>query len=267
MESEHLAGGSGGVWRICANGVTRVHRPTGPWTPAVHALLEHLHERGLPGIPRVHGIDAEGREVLDYLPGDTLDPETTQPGDAALADAAAWLRKYHDAVRDFRPGALAWRQGVQALEADEIICHNDPGLYNWVVQEGEFAGMIDWDRAGPGRPLDDLAFLVWSGVPLLRPAPVADVVRRLQLVAVAYGGVTATAVLDAVDARMALIAARWQAGIERGDPGTLALRDSGAMGRHLLRVREFGQREVAIRHELAASRENPGKEQLGWSGE
>ena len=261
MESEHLAGGSGGVWRVRRGGVTRVHRPTGPWTPAVHALLAHLNERGLDGIPRVLGIDAEGREVLDYLPGDTLDPETTQPTDDALAAAAAWLRRFHDAVRDFRPDALTWRQGVQAIEADEIICHNDPGLYNWVVQDGEFAGMIDWDRAGPGHPLDDLAFLVWSGVPLLRPVPLQDAVRRLQLVAAAYGDVTAAAVLDAVDARMALIASRWEAGIKRGDPGTLALRDSGAMERHLTRVREFEQREIAIRHELTGSERKQGQPQ------
>ncbi|WP_033348790.1 phosphotransferase [Leucobacter salsicius] len=253
MESEHLAGGSGGVWRVRTGDVTRVHRPTGPWTPAVHSLLAHLHARGLDGIPCVHGLDDEGREVLDYLPGDTLDPETTAPSDAALAAAAGWLRRFHDAVADFRPGAVAWRQGVQALGEGEIICHNDPGLYNWVVQGGEFAGMIDWDRAGPGRPLDDLAFLVWSGVPLLRPTPVADSVRRLQIAAEGYGGVSALDVVDAVDARMDLIAGRWRAGIERNDPGTLALRDSGAMDRHLSRVREFGDREVAIRSELARS--------------
>lgn len=231
--------------------VTRVHRPTGPWTPAVHRLLEHLHARGLDGIPRVHGLDDEGREVLDYLPGDTLDPETTAPSDDALADAAAWLRRFHEAVADFRPGAVAWRQGVQPLGVGEIICHNDPGLYNWVVQGGEFAGMIDWDRAGPGRPLDDLAFLVWSGVPLLRPAMVADSARRLQIAAAAYGGVSALQLVDAVDARMDLIAERWRAGIERNDPGTIALRDSGAMERHLTRVREFGDRSRAIRIELA----------------
>lgn len=219
----------------------------------MHSLLAHLHERGLDGIPRVHGLDDEGREVLDYLPGDTLDPETTAPSDAALAAAASWLRRFHDAVADFCPGAVAWRQGVQALGEGEIICHNDPGLYNWVVQGGEFAGMIDWDRAGPGRPLDDLAFLVWSGVPLLRPIPEADAVRRLRVAAAAYGGVSALALVDAVDARMELIAGRWRAGIERNDPGTLALRDSGAMERHLTRVREFGDREVAIRNELARS--------------
>lgn len=250
MESEHLAGGSGGVWRVRTGEVTRVHRPTGAWTPAVHALLQHLNERGLDGIPAVHGLDDEQREVLDYLPGDTLDPETEISSDEALAAACAWLRRFHDAVADFRPGPTVWRQGIQELAEGEIICHNDPGLYNWVVQGGEFAGMIDWDRAGPGRPLDDLAFLVWSGVPLLRPIAAADAARRLELAAKSYGGVSALELTDAVDARMALIASRWQAGIARQDPGTLALRDSGVMDRHLARVREFGDRQPAIRREL-----------------
>lgn len=251
VESEHLPGGSGGVWRMrSADGETRVHRPTGPWTPAVHHLLAFLNERGLDGIPAVYGIDAEHREVLDYLPGATLDPETEEVDDAALAAAAAWLRRFHDTVREFRPGALEWRQGVQELASDEVICHNDPGLYNWVVVDGEFAGMIDWDRAGPGRPIDDLAFLCWSGVPLLRELPVADAARRVALAAASYGDIDPSELLDAVDARMGLIAARWRAGIERGDPGTIALRDAGVMDRHLARVAGFDARRELIRAAL-----------------
>ena len=216
----------------------------------MHALLAHLRDRGLDGIPEVIGLDDEGREVLEYLPGETLDPETEQVPDQVLAAAAAWLRRFHDAVGSFRPGALEWRQGVQALAADEVICHNDPGLYNWVVSGGAFAGVIDWDRAGPGRPLDDLAFLCWSGVPLLREIPLEDAARRVALAASAYGGVSPEELLTAVEERMELIAERWRAGIERGDPGTLALRDSGIMDRHLARVREFTEREAAIAERL-----------------
>ncbi|WP_449281329.1 phosphotransferase [Leucobacter sp.] len=251
MESEYMPGGSGGVWRIgTPGGATRVHRPTGPWTPAVHELLEYLGSHGLDGVPRVRGFDDEGREVLDYLPGETLDPETEQASDEALEAAAAWLRRFHDTVRGFRPGPREWRQGVQDPGVDEVICHNDPGLYNWVVADGGFAGMIDWDRAGPGKPVDDLAFLCWTGVPLLREIPVADAARRLALAAAAYGGIDPGELLDAVDARMELIAQRWRAGIERGDPGTLALRDAGIMDRHLAKVRDFGTRREAIREEI-----------------
>lgn len=249
-QSDHLPGGSGGVWRVRdGSGETRVHRPTGPWTPAVHELLRFLGERGLDGIPVVYGVDDEQREVLSYLPGETLDPESDQPSDDALAAAAGWLRRFHDAVADFAPTSDVWRQGEQPLDRarGEIICHNDPGLYNWVVVEGEFAGMIDWDRAGPGLPIDDLAFLVWSGVPLLREVPATEAARRIRLAAAAYGGVSGSELLDAVTHRMGLIAARWRAGIERGDPGTLALRDAGIMARHEARVAAFAGRRESIR--------------------
>ena len=253
MESEHLPGGSGGVWRIAgADGVTRVHRPTGPWTPAVHELLAHLGARGLDGIPAVHGLDDEGREVLDYLPGETLDPETTQVSDDALAAAAAWLRRFHDAVRDFPREPRVWRQGTQTLGPGEVICHNDPGLYNWLLRDGDFAGMIDWDRAGPGRPIEDLAFLCWSGVPLLRPIPPADAARRVAIAAAAYGGIEPEELLVAVDARMELIAARWRAGLEREDPGTIALRDGGIMARHAERIAGFAARSGELRARLTA---------------
>ncbi|MEJ6489044.1 phosphotransferase [Leucobacter sp. USCH14] len=253
MEREHLPGGSGGVWRVReADGVTRVHRPTGPWTPAVHALLAFLDARGLDGIPRVHGFDGEGQEILDYLPGRTLDPEVDSVDDAALAAAVSWLRRFHDAVRHFTPGVLEWRQGVQRLEAGQVVCHNDPGLYNWMVVDGTFAGMIDWDRAGPGDPVDDLAFMCWSSIPLLRETAPSDAARRLVLAAETYGGVTAQQLLIAVEARMSLISARWRDGIERGDPGTLALRDAGIMDRHHRRVEEFLRRRTEITAVLEA---------------
>jgi len=42
---------------------------TGAWTPAVHALLRHLKRAGFDAAPRVLGFDAQGREVLTYVPG------------------------------------------------------------------------------------------------------------------------------------------------------------------------------------------------------
>ncbi|QIM19096.1 phosphotransferase [Leucobacter coleopterorum] len=253
METEYLPGGSGGVWRVrLPDGEARVHRPTGPWTPAIHALLEFLADQGLDGVPTVLGFDDENREVLSFLPGHTLDPETEQSTLEALTQAAAWLRRFHDTVRKYRPGEVEWRQGSQRLGTDEVICHNDPGLYNWVIVEDEFAGMIDWDRAGPGRPIDDLAFLCWSGVPLLREIPNLEVAARVEAAAKAYGGVDPVELLNAVESRMGLIEQRWRAGIERGDPGTIALRDSGAMDRHLARVQAFLERRHAILEVMAA---------------
>jgi hypothetical protein len=49
-----------------------VHRESGPWTPAVHRLLQRLHEAGVTDVPRPLGMDTEQREVLTFLPGDVL---------------------------------------------------------------------------------------------------------------------------------------------------------------------------------------------------
>lgn len=262
-EGKFLPGGSGGVWKIrTPTGEPRVHRPTGPWTQAVHELLAHLNAHELDGIPHVIGI-VDAREVLSYLPGDTLDPETEQVSDAALAQAVTWMRRFHNAVQTFVPSNDVWRQGEQPLKPGEIICHNDPGLYNWVMRDGEFVGMIDWDRAGPGIPTDDLAFLCWSGVPLLREIPLADVARRLKVAADGYGGVTVPELLDAVIHRMGLITERWRVGLENGDPGTVALRDSGIMAKHEARVTAFEARIAAIRE---ATESAAGPEVAGLAG-
>ena len=41
-----------------------VRRTAGHWTPAVHALLDHLESVGFDAAPRALGTDEQGREVL-----------------------------------------------------------------------------------------------------------------------------------------------------------------------------------------------------------
>ncbi len=244
--------GPGGVWRVDDpdHGST-VHRPTGPWTAAVHDLLAHLADSGLDGIPRVLGVGDDGREVLTYLPGRTVAVETEAASDAMLADAARWLRRFHDAVRTYDPGPRTWRQSTAGLEPGQLICHNDTGAYNWIIDADRFAGMIDWDQAGPGQPLDDLAFLCWSGIPLFRETATTDAARRVRLAAEAYGGVEAHTLLAAIADRMQRASDRIAAGIERGDPGMLALRSVGEPERTRHRVNAFTARLPELRAALA----------------
>ncbi|MDQ3105124.1 MAG: phosphotransferase [Actinomycetota bacterium] len=231
-----------------------MRRPTGPWTPAVHLLLRHLEAAGLDGAPRVLGFDARGREVLTHLPGHTITADGEEPSTETLRDAVRWLRRFHTAVTTFRPvGTLSWRHGARALAPAEIICHNDPGVYNWIVSDGRFAGIIDWDIAGPGVPLEDLAFLAWTGVPLSREMPTPNVVRRLRLVADAYGGVDPRLLLHAAGTRMASAAERIAAGQDTGDPGMLALRDLGEPERTRTRVADLRRRVPMIEAALADS--------------
>ncbi len=98
-----LAGNIGGAVRV---GDT-VHRPTGPWTAAVHALLGYLAPR-VPDIPRVLGRDEQGREVLSYLPGRVVDMDTETLSAGQIVSVARWTRGFHDAVAGFcHPGP--WR--------------------------------------------------------------------------------------------------------------------------------------------------------------
>lgn len=190
--------GGGFVNRVVRIGDT-VHRSAGPWTPTVHALLQHLAAAGFPS-PRVQGWDESGREVLSYLHGDTIGwnewPQVMLDltGPAALARL---LRRYHDIVRTFDPPPDAVWQNPLATEGD-LVRHGDFSPFNTVWQDGELVGVIDWDFAQPGKAITDLAYLAWYTVPFSDDFSAArfgltpPVPRRERLVALAhaYGGVT-----------------------------------------------------------------------------
>ena len=107
MESPFADGNVSGVVRV---GET-VRRSTGPWTPAVHALLRYLREAGFAGCPEVLGMDEKGREVLSLVPGETAPASLDgYADDATLVAVATLYRAYHDAVSGFVPPHDAeWR--------------------------------------------------------------------------------------------------------------------------------------------------------------
>ncbi|HET7328972.1 MAG TPA: NUDIX domain-containing protein [Nocardioidaceae bacterium] len=220
-----LPGGNvGGAVRI---GQT-VRRPTGPWSASVHALLDHLAARRLDAVPRVLGTDARGREVLTYLPGEVVYTPEQPMADAQLQSLVRWLRRYHEAVADFRPPPGAqWRFGGGQPADGQVICHHDVAWYNVVFAAGEVAGVIDWDVAGPGVPLDDLAFLAWNDVPLVWMAD--DAARRLRLMAEAYGGIDAVQLLRHVPVRIERSRRIISAGAEADHPGMRRLASTGVL--------------------------------------
>jgi hypothetical protein len=144
-----LHGGSmTAVWRV---GET-VRRATGRWTPAVHALLDHLEGAGFDGAPRALGIDTAGREILTFLSGASDWPKN----DGAVLAVGRLLRRYHDAVATFVPApGMPWRID-RPLGPGEIVCHNDLQPANTVFRDGEPVAFIDWDLADPAPALFDL---------------------------------------------------------------------------------------------------------------
>jgi Phosphotransferase enzyme family len=183
-----LNGGNmnGGVVRV---GDT-VRRPAGPWTPAVHALLAHLHAAGFDGAPRPLGIDERGREILTFVPGTVAWPGGFHllDDDGQLRRAVRLIRDFHDAVAGFVPPPAARWQTLMPADGNEIIAHNDLAPWNLVIGDRQWA-FIDWDTAAPGTRLWDLAYALHGFVPLsANPGHQrADAGRRLRLVADAYG--------------------------------------------------------------------------------
>jgi 8-oxo-dGTP diphosphatase len=205
-----------------------VRRVTGPWTPAVHRLLEHLRERGLPGVPQVLGTDERGREVLTYLPGDVVDVDRDLLNERQLEGLAHWARRFHDVVVGFDdPGP--WR--YDGVDESDIVAHNDLAPYNACFQGDHLTGVFDWDLAGPSTRLLELAHLAWVGVPMFRVLPVTEVARRLRVVVDAYQGPSALKVLHAVPVRVRLAVDGIRAGVAAGDEGMCNLTLLGEPGR------------------------------------
>jgi Ser/Thr protein kinase RdoA (MazF antagonist) len=176
-----------------AAGVVRVgntvRRPVGPWTPAVHALLEHLWSVGFRGAPRPLGIDEKGREVLSFAPGDVPWPfhfGLLEPRDQ-LANVGRLVRELHDAAAEFVPPPDARWNVLMPADRDEMIIHHDLAPWNLVI--GERWVFIDWDNAGPGSRLWDVAYAIHGFVPMSahpdwqRP----DAASRLRAFVDAYG--------------------------------------------------------------------------------
>jgi hypothetical protein len=80
-----------------------VRRPTGPWSPAVHALLRHVESVGFDGAPRFLDVDERGREVLSYVDGDAasrrLRAATTPLISSAVSSATCTTRKRASSIR------------------------------------------------------------------------------------------------------------------------------------------------------------------------
>ncbi|RKT53896.1 phosphotransferase enzyme family protein [Saccharothrix australiensis] len=186
MDGERFSGGTTTVVRI---GRT-VRRPVRDWSEAVQWLLGHLAAAQVRGVPRWHGVDEQGREVLDFLPGEVGAypvPEQARR-DSALVSAARLLRRVHDATADL-PDKTGHRWWPPAVEPVEVVCHGDFAPYNCVFQRGETTGVFDFDAAHPGPRRWDLAHALYRFAPMstVDSPPVAEQARRARLFLDAYG--------------------------------------------------------------------------------
>ena len=254
-----LPGGNvGGAVRIGAT----VRRPTGPWTPAVHALLGYLAGR-LPGVPRVLGQDERGREVLSFLPGRVIDTGSEMLTPGQIVSVARWTCAFHQAAAGFaHPGP--WR--FFPVPGATMIGHNDIAPYNVCFDGDQACGVFDWDLSGPSTPLLELAFIAWNCVPLWTDIGAGAAAERLKLIASAYGaaggpgrpdesgrsgGFSASEILHAVPGRIGLMLDGIPVAAAAGDQGMANLMTVGEPGRSRLSLAGLVGRIPAIARHLS----------------
>jgi len=234
-----LAGNVGGGWRIGGT----VHRTTGPWTAAVHALLDFLASR-LEHTPRVLGFDEQGREVLTFLPGRVVDINTGLLTPGQIDSLVSWTRSFHEVVAGFgHPGPWRYPRVPQA----SLIGHNDIAPYNVCFDGDDVAGVFDWDLAGPTTPLMELAFIAWNCVPLWRDIGDEASAERIRRICSAYGGVQPTQIADAVPRRIQMMLDWIPLGAAAGDAGLRRLMSQGEPERSQAALNELVPRLRRIR--------------------
>jgi hypothetical protein len=170
---------------------------TGPWAPAVHALLRHLENVGFDGAPRVvgAGFDVRGREVLTYIEGEVIAPAPWT--DQAIGELATLLRRLHDATAPFCPPDCAvWRPWFgRGVGTPDIIGHCDAAPWNVISRCGTPVALIDWEVAGQVDRLTEVAMAAWNNTQLYgddvaamnRLPDAAHRMRQVRIFADAYG--------------------------------------------------------------------------------
>ncbi len=188
-----LAGGTANRGLVVRRGDT-VRRPVRSTSAATHALLRHLEQVGFDGAPRLLGLDAQGREVLSFIPGEAVMPPypAWSLTDEALRSVAALLRRYHEAAAGFDVSAYEWTDLAPSSFDEGLPCHNDVNLDNVIFRSGRAVALIDFDLAGPGSVTWDVAGAVRLWAPLRPDSHIFDARRgraleRLKLFVDAYG--------------------------------------------------------------------------------
>jgi Ser/Thr protein kinase RdoA (MazF antagonist) len=185
-----------------------VRRPHQPQSLAVAGYLDHLERAGFDAAPRYLGRDDRGRDVLTYLdgdvPGDPPEPRYAAP--ELLASVGRLVRRLHEASAGYgaergfaAPEGSVWGRDLVRVETPEpasppeLITHNDVTPQNVVVRDGEAAGLVDFDLAGPSTRLLDVWNTATHWVPMRAPADVwptwagVDQAARLRVLADGYG--------------------------------------------------------------------------------
>lgn len=203
-----------------------VRRTPGPNAAYVHRLLAHLAAAGWDGAPRFHRLTDDGAEILDFVPGQSgVEPAVrARVGeDSTLVALTLLVRRLHDLTA-----------GTPLAGGQEVVCHHDLDPRNTVYRDqgGRLTpvALIDWDLAGPGRRVQDVARVAWQYLPLgAEVTNLADTARRLRLVVDSYGLSNREDLLPTVLWWQERCWRGIESGAEAGEPAMVALRDAGVV--------------------------------------
>ncbi|MEO8692390.1 MAG: phosphotransferase family protein [Acidimicrobiales bacterium] len=95
-------------------------------------------------------------------------PLTEDPPGAALAEVDRWQHFYESSTIREVPAiraALAWARNNVAVSDRLVLCHGDYRTGNYLLRDGKIVGVLDWELAHVGDPVDDLA---WAALPAFR---------------------------------------------------------------------------------------------------
>ena len=143
-----------------------VARSQGARASFVYALLDHLARTGWAGAPRVRSVDHLRREeTLTFIDG--VVPWRPPVPDWALTDTA--LASLMHLVRDLHDLTA----GTDLVKPGDAVSHPDlaPGntVYRSSPSRPALVAFVDWDLAGPGHRVEDVAYVCWQWLGLGPP--------------------------------------------------------------------------------------------------
>lgn len=253
-----LSGGNvnSGVMRV---GHT-VRRGQTTASPAIHRLLRHLEAENCTICPRFLGIDEDNREILTFIEGETGFGPDLWNHDRPLTATARMLRTYHDAAQSYvQRGDENWAVTFPDSDRHEVICHNDFAPYNFIYSSGLPRAVVDFDLAGPGPRLRDVAYAAYWMTPLsfhagdMKPFAEADLradSRRLKLFCQTYGIAADEDLVDMVSFVLGQMADRRSVAAAVGDIAAHNLARDGHLGHWQAERDAFEGHKTALKNGL-----------------
>jgi len=111
----------------------------------------------------LHAIDWRALDLAASITSPTDDPAA-----AAMAEVDRWERFYESSTIREVPAiraAMAWARNNIATSDRLVLCHGDYRTGNFLLRDGAIVGVLDWELAHVGDPVEDLA---WAALPAFR---------------------------------------------------------------------------------------------------